>query len=438
MAERKLFKTKLCVLYQRGHCGRQTCSFAHGEAELRRYSGSFNGRRVNRSNDLRARLERRRSPQRKYSPGRGARGRHLFHGYSPPTGLGRRKYQKTQNVDGQSDFSGSLRDGTEDRGKEEKLVSFGSRNVLQEQLKQVKCDVDLLVDQKHQLEVELEERTQEADSLSSRIQDLEAQLSDEKENSRRITSKIRKFIRAHSHYTRLQDDLKRSQVRLDKLVEDLSSAQLGANEEDSSINIISDGENIINHFVNRFTESKKENASPAKKWSDFNMEVVEGSKSVNMVKTGHLGAGQETSLRTLKRSQLGSRKEAEMINKRKAVERPQSNEGKQKRRKDAFTGALSADMGKGLDSNLVVPPTGMAAHAVDEFNDLTEPEEKAEVVEAVSTMVQDGVGYEAAGLLVPLPPLPPVSQNNYLQYKGDDGEVDVDGLEEELVEVDIV
>jgi hypothetical protein len=35
-----LYKTKMCSLYmQRGYCPRQSCSFAHGESELRKLPG---------------------------------------------------------------------------------------------------------------------------------------------------------------------------------------------------------------------------------------------------------------------------------------------------------------------------------------------------------------------------------------------------------------
>ncbi|KAL9255589.1 Zinc finger CCCH domain-containing protein [Drosera capensis] len=98
-----------------------------------------------------------------------------------------RKFGKRQH-DGQSDFSSSLRasDGTDDRGKEEKLASSRSKDLLRDHvlrifIKEMKLDVDLLNDNKQQLEVELKERSQEVDSLSYRIQELESQLSEEKE-----------------------------------------------------------------------------------------------------------------------------------------------------------------------------------------------------------------------------------------------------------------
>lgn len=95
--------------------------------------------------------------------------------------------RKKQGFDGQGDFSGSLRmlEGTEDRVKEGKIMSTDSRDVLEEQLKKVQSDVNILDRRKFQLGVDLEESTQEADSLTSRIQELEAQLLKEKEEHKR-------------------------------------------------------------------------------------------------------------------------------------------------------------------------------------------------------------------------------------------------------------
>ena len=43
--EQKQFKLKLCTLFQRGHCVRQRCPFAHGEEELRRFAAPENNGR---------------------------------------------------------------------------------------------------------------------------------------------------------------------------------------------------------------------------------------------------------------------------------------------------------------------------------------------------------------------------------------------------------
>ncbi|KAJ8425743.1 hypothetical protein Cgig2_007599 [Carnegiea gigantea] len=128
--------------------------------------------------------------------------------------------------------------------------------------------------------------------------------------------------------------------------------------------------------------------------------------------------------------QFNGNKEPEVGNKRKDTEQLQTNESKSKRRKDASKGSASLDKHKTFDSIVVAPPTSMAAHAVDDFVDQIEVEDKIEAIET-SAAAENGSPFG-------LPPLPSLSKNNYIQYEGADENVDVDGPEQEPEEVDIV
>ncbi|KAK9668785.1 hypothetical protein RND81_13G086400 [Saponaria officinalis] len=65
------------------------------------------------------------------------------------------------------------------------------------------------------------------------------------------------FIRAHAHHSRLQHQIKRSQLQLDELVEELviDATQVNDSEDHLNVNIISDDE--IPDFKDRTTPRKR-------------------------------------------------------------------------------------------------------------------------------------------------------------------------------------
>ncbi|EXC23137.1 hypothetical protein L484_018268 [Morus notabilis] len=339
-----------------------------------------------------------------------------------------RKHKKKQRLDGQSDISGSLRisDAAEHQAKGGKFTT-DSRVVLVKQLKQVELDIERLDYQKSQLGVKLEEKIQEVDSLTSKIQELEAQLYREREENKRMLSKINKFVKAHNRYTQIQDELKRSEVRLHKLGYELASDinKIGANEEDSSINIVSDGE------ATGFPVSAHNEQHNGAFQSNVRQDVSQSLKESKQADLTKARVDAPVRLKKVSRwnipAQLNCEKEIEAVASRNGQSSALGNEGKHESRK--IVNVLSTDKLKSLDSRHVLPSTSMAAHAVDEVE--IELEDNIGVVGTAST----GVENETNGL--PLPPPLPILKNSYSQYEGDDENIDVDVVEEEIEQYEV-
>ncbi|CAN6237203.1 unnamed protein product, partial [Urochloa humidicola] len=95
--------------------------------------------------------------------------------------------------------------------------------------------------------------------ISSRVNDLDLQLRKEKEECHRMTSKIKKFLKAHARFLKAQEELKRSQARFERLGDLLASDILkrGANEEVSSINVGEDPNGPYERSPNAATAKKR-------------------------------------------------------------------------------------------------------------------------------------------------------------------------------------
>uniref|UniRef100_A0A803M836 C3H1-type domain-containing protein n=1 Tax=Chenopodium quinoa TaxID=63459 RepID=A0A803M836_CHEQI len=525
MVETRPFKTKLCVLYEKGRCGRDTCTFAHGDSDLRRFSGysaypkgpdliesgygsnlkfaflryghpsvlyitslmhymfaSFKAvctnsgllvrlalqqfitlifkreiklakssvlhsesstfaipdRPINRDNDLRSKLDRKRSPLHKSSPRRDANGSRAYKRFSPSQPSKRRKLRTHEHEDGRNKYSGGFKcqNGSAESEKDKLHILSNSRNVVEDELTQLEYEVDVLFNQKSQMEIAFQERVQEADNLSSRIRDLEAQLCDEKEKSKRVNSKIKKLIRAHVHHSRMQDELKRqvyiamSQIQLEQLVGELGT---------DAIPIVSVSENLdVNVISNEEFLELKDSASPAKKQAYVGKGWKGGQEKLGIGYKGSLVADwliehldtlfslASTTARGHGARVLGSRRNPLVsFGGHQEAEAGLSEENPQLQN---IASKHFDPYDKVKESNFMVPPTSMAAHAVD-FIELMEAEENPEML-GTPKCVENSLPFL-------LPPLPTVSQNNYIQYEGDDENVDVDGLEE-LEEVYIV
>ncbi|KAE8654799.1 Zinc finger C-x8-C-x5-C-x3-H type family protein [Hibiscus syriacus] len=166
-----------------------------------------------------------------------------------------KKSEKKERLDRQNDFSEKLKisNEIEDPVIEGRNISSTSKSILEDQLKEVHLDIDMLIHRKHELETFVEEKVQEADTLTSQIEELAPQLEKEKE------------------------ECKRSQARLQKSGEHLGLNISGTSgdEENSNINIVSDDE--TNGLRTSYTQKAlRGNTSPSKKRQWSNKDIPEG------------------------------------------------------------------------------------------------------------------------------------------------------------------
>ncbi|KAI3948759.1 hypothetical protein MKX01_022173 [Papaver californicum] len=430
----KHFKTKICVLFQRGDCSRQNCSFAHGNEELRRFSsGPFNGEQEYRGNDLRDRLGRRHSPQRRFSPVRDARDQNAFHGqkqhhfnrgYSPPRSPGKERWN--QHFSGQTHAVGNLKN-LDSGGVKERRPHGG--NDVDQQVIHMQLAIGRLDDHRNQLEIHMQERILQSENLATKIEKLEAHLSKEQEDCKRITSKIKKFIKAHVRYSRAQEELEKSQAWLQKLGDQLASdaSRPSADKDGLSLHIGSDREFNQDDALSPRNELQN-HASPFKKRLLSSLGINE-AKQANMKKSL---AGPNKLEKFTQRDGFSESehnlKEGDSVNKNMVGSKRRRSlgmENKSKRRKNGPSSIASLEKAKGMDSGHMLPSTSMAAHAVDEFTNANDVDEKIEEVEATTNSVDKG-SLEKERSPLPPPPPPPPLPDVYIQYESEDDDIDAD------------
>ncbi|PPS02024.1 hypothetical protein GOBAR_AA18645 [Gossypium barbadense] len=333
--------------------------------------------------------------------------------------------KKKECLDGQSDFPETLKipNVMEDLVIEGRSTSSTSKSILEDQLKEVRVDIDMLINRKHELETFVEEKVQEAETLTSQIEELDSQLEREKEQCKKITSRIKKFVKAHNRCSQIEDELRRSQARLQKSGEQLVLHISGTSgdEENSNVNIVSDGE--TNHLHTSYPHKvSRGNSSPSKKRLWTNKDTTEGlicDGKVRLAETVRLGKRSRWSECP---SQSNIDKENGSLKNGNSGTVPLASNEKPRKGKKVSVSTSTTDKLNGARSSLSLPFTSMAAHAVDDDDILEVEEEKV----------------EASALAFFLPPPPPIRQNGYSQYEGTDRNVDVDSVDEEMVHVDVI
>ncbi|KAJ0232237.1 Zinc finger CCCH domain-containing protein 40 [Hirschfeldia incana] len=374
------------------------------------------GRRHNLDGDLRDRLGRQFSPERRPSLDRNGRRVQRFSGHENPRAFEKRRdvdYRENRRYDERSDYAGGLKAGSriEVRERDERNKFLGYNNVLEDQLKDVELDVKILTDDKLRLEAAVERKAREADSLTSKIQELKTQLDKEKEECKRITSSTKKFVKEYNRFLRAQDDVKRSEARLQKLGTQLSTHLLvnESNDRETDIEIVSDEEKNGRNLRRSASDLQNElqNNSSVSRKRHYVEQQYTAKESVQDALRGRVEEDKVENGKSPSRwnrfpSKTFSKEESRVRNEEDAMNKSSSKEDTWKRRR------LSSGTSS---SNKVMSSTSMAARVSNEVAEFDEENTQ-----------------EAKGSpLISLPPPPPFRDAH---FHGDEDDVNADVTEQ--------
>ncbi|KQJ93452.1 zinc finger CCCH domain-containing protein 13 isoform X2 [Brachypodium distachyon] len=381
------------------------------------------GRRDYRGGDFRGRIERRFSPRRRHSPGRDFRGHRSLHNRRPtsreressfsrsPSRKSERRHDKKTD-DGETNSPKSLSVSDNSDMKKDKFSSGDEKEDHEKKLKQIRLDMEALREDKSHLEIVLDEKIDEMRKISSKVNDLDQQLQREKNECHRMTSKMKKFIKAHGRFLKAQEELKRSQARFERLGDLLASDILkrGANEEVSSVHADEDLNGSYERSPNTAVTKKRsipystsDEAKAAKKRRDRDSDTITRSDK-------YRSEGDATDF---DKASKGSEATKSIYLKKRLWEDEKNKLGNV---------VSSADKVKDSPVKHALPSTGMAAHALYDLNEAIELDDRHETIDAL--LENDADDRTRSPVMPPQPP--PVVQNAYEQYEDLDEEVDVE------------